>query len=113
MLFRWFVGLSVDEPVWDHSTFSKNRDRLLEADIARELFEAIVERARMAGLLSDEHFSVACTMIGKQCAWPVVFSGPLRETVHPFGGLSATHPDQTLGPSDRLFPRSWTMITHN
>jgi transposase len=66
LLFRWFVGLSVDEPVWDHSTFSKNRDRLLEADIARELFEAIVEQARMAGLLSDEHFSVDGTMIA---AW--------------------------------------------
>lgn len=63
LLFRWFVGLSVDEPVWDHSTFSKNRDRLLEADIARELFEAIVDQARMAGLLSDEHFSVDGTMI--------------------------------------------------
>ena len=66
LLFRWFVGLSVDEPVWDHSTFSKNRDRLLEADIARELFEAIVEQARMAGLLSDEQFSVHGTMIA---AW--------------------------------------------
>lgn len=63
LLFRWFVGLSVDEPVWDHSTFSKNRDRLLQADIARELFEAIVEQARSAGLLSDEHFSVDGTLI--------------------------------------------------
>jgi transposase len=63
LLFRWFVGLSVDEPVWDHSTFSKNRDRLLEADIARELFKAIVEQAQVAGLLSDEHFSVDGTMI--------------------------------------------------
>ena len=53
----------MDEPVWDHSSFSKNRDRLLEADIARELFEAIVEQARMAGLLSDEHFSADGTMI--------------------------------------------------
>ena len=63
LLFRWFVGLAVDEPVWDHSTFSKNRDRLLDADIARELFKAVVEQARMAGLLSDEHFSVDGTMI--------------------------------------------------
>jgi transposase len=63
LLFRWFVGLSVDEPVWDHSTFSKNRDRLLEADVARELFQIIVEQARMTGLLSDEHFSVDGTMI--------------------------------------------------
>ena len=66
LLFRWFVGLSVDEPVGDHSTFSKNRDRLLEAGIARELFEAVVEHARMADLLSDEHFSVDGTMIA---AW--------------------------------------------
>jgi transposase len=63
LLFRWFVGLSVDEPVWDHSSFTKNRDRLLEADIARELFKAIVEQARVTGLLSDEHFSVDGTMI--------------------------------------------------
>ena len=56
----------MDEPVWDHSTFSKNRDRLLEADIARELFEAVVEQAQMADLLSDEHFSVDGTMIA---AW--------------------------------------------
>lgn len=63
LLFRWFVGMSVDEPVWDHSTFSKNRDRFLGADIARELFANIVEQARLAGLLSDEHFSVDGTMI--------------------------------------------------
>lgn len=66
LLVRWFVGLLVDEPVWDHSTFSMNRNRLFRADIARELFDAIVEQARMAGLLSDEHFSVDGTMIG---AW--------------------------------------------
>jgi len=63
LLFRWFVGLSVDEPVWDHSTFSKNRDRLFGADIARDLFESIVGRARVSGLLSDEHFSVDGTII--------------------------------------------------
>ena len=63
LLFRWFVGLLVDEPVWGHSTISKNRDRLVGADVARELFDAIVEQARMAGLLSDEHFSVDGTMI--------------------------------------------------
>jgi transposase len=63
LLFRWFVGLSADEPVWDHSTFSKNRDRLLEADIARQLFAAVIEQARSAQLLSDEHFSVDGTLI--------------------------------------------------
>ena len=63
LLFRWFVELSVDEPVWDRSTLSKNRDRLLEADIARDLFDAVVDQARMADFLSDEHFSVDRTMI--------------------------------------------------
>jgi transposase len=63
LLFRWFVGLSVDEPVWDHSTFSKNRDRLFGADIARDLFESIIAQARATDLLSDEHFSVDGTLI--------------------------------------------------
>ncbi|HWG71758.1 MAG TPA: transposase [Steroidobacteraceae bacterium] len=58
LLFRWFVGLSVDEPVWDHSSFSKNRDRLFGADIARDLFDSIIAQAHATGLLSDEHFSV-------------------------------------------------------
>ena len=62
-LFGRFVGRSAGAPVWDHSPFRKNRDRLLEADIAREHFEAIVEQTRLAGLLSDEHFGVDGTMI--------------------------------------------------
>ena len=63
LLFRWFVGLSVDEPVWDHSSFSKNRDRLFGADIARDLFDSIIAQAHATGLLSDEHFSVDGTLI--------------------------------------------------
>ena len=63
LLFRWFVGLSVDDPVWGHSTFTKNRDRLLESEIARGFFEAIVSQAREQGLTSDEHFSVDGTLI--------------------------------------------------
>ncbi|MGA8258905.1 MAG: IS5 family transposase, partial [Arenicellales bacterium] len=63
LLFRWFVGLSVDDPVWDHSTFTKNRDRLLESDIAGRFFEAVVTQARNQGLTSDEHFSVDGTLI--------------------------------------------------
>ncbi|MEI6873539.1 MAG: transposase, partial [Spirochaetota bacterium] len=58
ILFRWFVGLSIDAPVWDHSTFTKNRDRLLESDIARLFFAKVVERARRKHFLSDEHFTV-------------------------------------------------------
>jgi transposase len=63
LLYRWFVGLSVDEPVWNASTFSKNRERLLERDIAQKLLEIVVSQAREGGLLSDEHFTVDGTLI--------------------------------------------------
>jgi transposase len=63
LLFRWFIGLSMDDAVWDHSTFSKNRDRLLESDIARGFFAAIVAQAESEGLTSDEHFTVDGTLI--------------------------------------------------
>lgn len=63
LLYRWFVGLSVDEGVWDASTFSKNRERLLERDIAQQLLERVIELAEQAGLLSDEHFTVDGTLI--------------------------------------------------
>src|SRR3989449_2024862 len=63
VLFRWFVGLGMDDPIWSPTTFSKNRDRLLESDIAAGCFEAVVAQARAAGLLSDEHFTVDGTLL--------------------------------------------------
>jgi len=63
LLFRWFVGLNMDEPVWDVTVFTKNRDRLLEGAIAQEFFEAVIAEARSKGLLSDEHFSVDGTLL--------------------------------------------------
>ena len=63
LLYRWFVGLTIDDSVWDHSTFSINRDRLLENDVITELFEEVVNLARKQKLLSDEHFSVDGTLI--------------------------------------------------
>jgi transposase len=63
LLFRWFVGLNTDEEVWDATTFTKNRDRLLEGDIAQEFFAAITAQARARGLLSDEHFTVDGTLL--------------------------------------------------
>lgn len=63
LLFRWFVGLSMDEEVWDHSVYSKNRDRLLEGDIANEFLKKVLELARRHHLLSDEHFTVDGTLI--------------------------------------------------
>jgi transposase len=63
LLFRWFVGLNMDEAVWVPTVFTKNRDRLLEGDIAKKFFALILEQAGQAGLLSDEHFSVDGTLI--------------------------------------------------
>jgi len=63
LLFRWFVGLSMDDQVWDHSVFSKNRERFIDSDLAHQFFEQVKEQAGKAGLLSDEHFSVDGTLI--------------------------------------------------
>ena len=63
VLYRWFVGLSLDDPIWDATTFTKNRDRLLEGDIAQEFFTAVLDQARGHGLLSDEHFTVDGTLL--------------------------------------------------
>ena len=63
LLFRWFVGLGMDDLVWDHSTFSKNRDRLLEGEIAARFLRAVLTQPRVKRLLSSEHFSVDGTLI--------------------------------------------------
>ena len=62
-LYRWFVGLSMEERVWDATVFSKNRERLMEGEVAGEFFRAVLDRLRGSGLLSDEHFSVDGTLI--------------------------------------------------
>lgn len=63
LLFRWFVGLSMDAAVWDATIFTKNRDRLLDADVTRALLAALLAQPRVAALMSDEHFSVDGTLI--------------------------------------------------
>ncbi len=63
MMFRWFVGLSMDAPVWDVTVFTKNRDRLLEGDVARGFLQALLADPRIKPLLSDDHFSVDGTLI--------------------------------------------------
>ena len=62
-LFRWFVGLSIDDPVWDVTVFTKNRGRLLKGEVADAFFAAVLAQARQRGLLSDEHFTVDGTLI--------------------------------------------------
>ena len=63
LLFRWFVGLNMDDPVWDVTVFTKNRERLLKGEVAERLLLAIVEQAHARRLLSEEHFTVDGTLI--------------------------------------------------
>lgn len=63
VLFRWFVGMNLDEPVWDPTVFTKNRERLLEGDVARAFLAEVVRQAQEEGLMSDEHFTVDGTLI--------------------------------------------------
>jgi transposase len=63
MLFRWFIGLNLDDEVWDATVFTKNRDRLLEAEVAKEFLAQVVEQARAKGFTSDEHFTVDGTLL--------------------------------------------------
>lgn len=76
LLFRWFVGIGVDTPAWDHSTFSKNRDRLLDSDIAAKLLAAVLAHPKVKRLLSSDHFSVDGTLIE---AWASVKSFKPRD----------------------------------
>src|ERR1051325_9947361 len=89
LLFRWFVGLGVDDPVWDPSSFSKNRDRLLEGDIAARFLTALLALLRVKRLLSHEHFSVDGTLIE---AWASMKS---------FKPKDVPTPDETAPPQGR------------
>jgi transposase len=76
ILFRWFVGLNLDDAVWDATTFTKNRDRLLEAEVAKEFLARVVAQAREKGWTSDEHFTVDGTLLE---AWASVKSFQPKE----------------------------------
>jgi transposase len=113
LLFRWFVGLGIDDAVWHPTVFSKNRDRLLEGDIAQRFLAAVTGHAKVRGLLSDEHFSVDGTLIE---AWASVKSfrpkeeddgpsGPGRNAERDFHGerrSNETHAS-TTDPDARLY----------
>jgi len=90
LLFRWFVGLNMDEAVWVPTVFSKNRDRLLEGDIAEKFFAQVLEQAREADLLSDEHFSVDGTLIE---AWAS------HKSFHRKGGAGQAPPEDAGNPT--------------
>jgi transposase len=88
LLFRWFVGLGIDDEVWDHSVFSKNRDRLLEAEISAKFLAAILTQPEVKRLLSDDHFSVDGTLVQ---AWASLKSFKAKTTassvLQPTGGM--------------------------
>ena len=96
ILFRWFVGLEMDEPVWHATTFTKNRQRLLEGDIAREFFERVVSYAREKQLMSDEHFTVDGTLIE---AWASLKS--FRPKDGPPDGGAGKNPEVDFSQSQR------------
>ena len=114
LLFRWFVGLGLDDAVWDASSFAKNRDRLLEADVSAKLLGGVVEHKKVRRLLSRDHFSVDGTLIE---AWASMKSfcpkdggddegpGPGRNGERDFHGErrnNATH-ESTTDPDARLY----------
>jgi transposase len=113
LLFRWFVGLGVDDPVWDVTVFTKNRDRLLEGEIAAKFLSAVLDQPRVKALLSDEHFSVDGTLIQ---AWASMKSfrpkdgsgepqGPGRNGERDFHGEKRTNETHasTTDPAARLY----------
>jgi transposase len=110
LLFRWFVGLEMDEPVWNHAVFSKNRERLLNETVAREFFSEVLEQAKPH--LSPEHFTVDGTMIE---AWASQKSfqrkdgrdddGPGSANFHGDKRSNATHASKT-DPDARLYKKS-------
>lgn len=115
VLYRWFVGLSLDDPVWDATTFTKNRDRLLDGDVAHAFFAEVLAAIKQEGLLSDEHFTVDGTLLE---SWASQKSfRPRDEEPPPTGGSNptvnfhgerrsnATH-QSTTDPEARLYKKA-------
>jgi transposase len=117
LLFRWFVGLNMDDPIWDATVFTKNRDRLLEGEVAQAFFEQVLDQARRQQLLSNEHFTVDGTLIE---AWaglksfrrkggrpPEPPDDPRNPTVNFHGEKrrNDTH-ESTTDPESRLYKKS-------
>jgi len=97
LLFRWFLGMDMVEPSFDSSTFSKNRERLLQHQVAREFFDAVVRRAAERNLLSDEHFTVDGTLIEARGQ---------REELPTQGPAAVGRATRRSWQSDRQLPRS-------
>jgi transposase len=116
MLFRWFIGLSADEPVWNHSVYSKQRDNVLDSQVTGQFFTQIREQANAANLLSDKHFTVDGTLLEAWASQKSVHPkdqeppppGPGRNGWHDFKGEkrgNKTHASVT-DPESRLYRKS-------
>jgi transposase len=103
ILYRWFVGLNWDDPVWDATVFTKNRDRLLEAEVAKEFLARVVAQARERGWTSDEHFSVDGTLLE---AWASA------KSFQPKGQKSSPPPDDRGNPTVDFRGEERTNQTH-
>lgn len=102
VLYRWFVGMNLDEPVWDVTVFTKNRDRLLDGDVAREFLSEVVKQAHGKGLTSDEHFTVDGTLIE---AWASLKSFQSKEE-------KKTPPDDPGNPTVDFHGEKRSNATH-
>ena len=103
LLFRWFVGLNVDDPVWDATVFSKNRDRLLAADVATAFFQAVRAEAEARTLTSDEHFTVDGTLLE---AWASL------KSFKKVDAEDASPPDDPGNPTVNFHGETRTNATH-
>src|SRR2546428_3224124 len=102
LLFRWFVGLEMDDPVWNATVFTKNRERLLGGEIARAFFDRVVAEARERGLLSDEHFTIDGTLVE---AWASLKSFKRKDT-------PPTPPDDPGNPTVNFHGERRSNATH-
>ena len=93
LLYRWFVGLGIDDAVWDHSVFSKNRDRLLEGDVAAKFMAAVLTQPNVKQLLSTDHFSVDGTLVE---AWASM------KSLKPKNAASGNEPPETAGRNEEV-----------
>ena len=103
VLFRWFVGMNLDEPVWDATTFTKNRERLLDGNVAREFLSEIVKQAREKGWASDVHFTVDGTLIE---AWASL------KSFQPKDHSKTTPPDDPGNPTVNFHGEKRSNQTH-
>jgi transposase len=103
LLFRWFVGLNMDDPVWDPTVFSKNRDRLLAADVATLFFHEVLGEARARDLVSDEHFTVDGTLLE---AWASL------KSLKKIGDADPPPPDDPGNPTVDFHGETRTNATH-